>query len=467
MTLIAKPLRLFVAAALAVALNGISFEAVAAAGSVEFVRGAASLQRAGRPAQLLGQGASVEQGDTITTGANSYAILKLTDGTRMTVAASSKMVLQTYDYKPEAKPNENAGSMIIGLLKGGLRTLTGVIPKRDAESARVVTKTATVGIRGTDFDVRVCEGDCNVPAVAANARPARPAAPLTMLASARVIRIQGNLSAVAANGTRRILAQGAALYPGDIIESAPGGHAVVAFRDESVMTVQPASRVKIEDFVFDKANAGEGRFLINLLKGGMRSFTGLIGKANRNNVAYRTPTATVGIRGTVTGVCVGSDCTGEDGPTTVATEEGVSTVTLDPANCTASCNADVGPGQSATVDPRGGSMLLGPIPAFMNFTTPAPQQVPVDPNLFGTGILPPGDGVFVFVRDGDVLLQIGNQILNLGKNEAGVAGGGLTTRLADLPAQLNLLVGVSPNGNPINLTNSNLGEVNQSRCMFF
>jgi len=465
--LIAKPLRMFAAAALAVALNGVSFEAVAAAGSVEFVRGAASLQRLGRPAQLLGQGAPVEQGDTITTGANSYAILKLTDGTRMTVAASSKMVLQTYEYKPAAKDNESAGSMIIGLLKGGLRTLTGVIPKRDAESARVVTKTATVGIRGTDFDVRVCEGDCNLPPVAANARPARPAQPLTMLASARIIRIQGNLSAVAANGTRRLLAQGAALYPGDIIESAPGAHAVLAFRDESVMTVQPASRVKIEDFVFDKANPGEGRFLVNLLKGGMRAFTGLIGKANRSNVAYRTPTATVGIRGTVTGVCVGPDCASEDGPTTVATEEGVSVVTLDPANCTASCTAEVGVGQSATVDPRGGGIVLGPIPTFMNFTTPAPQQVPVDPNLFTAGSPPPGDGVFVFVRDGDVLLQVGDRVLNLGKNEAGVAGGGLTTRLATLPDQLNILVGVGPGGNPINLTNRNLGDVNQSRCMFF
>ena len=63
-------------------------------------------------------------------------------------------------------------SLVMNLLRGGLRVVTGAISKRGT-AARLSTPTATVGIRGTDFDARLRADDCR----AENRRPAPVARP--------------------------------------------------------------------------------------------------------------------------------------------------------------------------------------------------------------------------------------------------------------------------------------------------
>lgn len=466
-----KRLRAFVTATLTLALAGISFEATGNAGNVEFVRGTGALQRLNRPPLLLARGMRVEQGDTITVGPESYAIVKLTDGTRMTVIANSTLVLQTYEFRPAEGDREAAGSMVIGLLKGGMRALTGVIPKQNPDAARVITATATVDIRGTDFDVRLCRLDCGVAAV--TGPTGSPATPLAIQASARIIRMQGRLTATASGGLRRLMAQGGSVYPGDVIQSAAGAYAVLAFRDESVLTIQAESTVRIDDFVFDRANPGEGRFLVNLVRGGMRALTGGIGQANASNVKYRLPTATVGVRGTGTDMYVGvcraegtmagpeglgqsvSVCTFVPGGSpsaetdaTIVNWEGSNTVTANEASCSQDCTTQVARGESVIVNARGVTRALAP-PSYMNFdaSTPRPDRVPYDRNnLWGVSAnsIDP-EAVYVFVRDGDIRLQAGGHVLDLGRNEAGFAAGPALQRLEGLPPQLILPTsGISP-----------------------
>ena len=60
-----------------------------------------------------------------------------------------------YSYG-EAAPE----SLLLGLLKGGLRVATGLIGKRNPAAVSFSTPTATIGIRGTEFDARLCEDDC-------------------------------------------------------------------------------------------------------------------------------------------------------------------------------------------------------------------------------------------------------------------------------------------------------------------
>jgi hypothetical protein len=49
----------------------------------------------------------------------------------------------------------------MNLVKGGMRALTGEIGKRGSpESYRVKTQAATIGIRGTVYEVRVCNNNC-------------------------------------------------------------------------------------------------------------------------------------------------------------------------------------------------------------------------------------------------------------------------------------------------------------------
>jgi hypothetical protein len=55
---------------------------------------------------------------------------------------------------------------------------------------------------------------------------------------------------------------------------------------------------KVEQYEFQGKPAQEQKTLFSLLKGGMRTVTGLIGRVNHDNYAVKTPTATVGIRGT-------------------------------------------------------------------------------------------------------------------------------------------------------------------------
>lgn len=412
---------------------GLPDAVLAAAGEVEFVRGAGSVQRPGQTARLLGRGQALEEGDVVTTGRDSSAIIKLTDGTRITMRADSKFVLQNYEYKPDAPANEPAGSMAIGLLKGGLRTLTGIIPKRNTDAAKVITTSATVGIRGTDFDVRLCQKD-DCPRDP-NVRDTRP---LSTTVSARIVTMQGTLAAIGPDGSRRLLAVGAPLYPGDTIESSANAHAVLAFRDDSKVTVQPASRLKIEDFVFDREQPREGRSLLSLARGGMRAFTGIIGRTNPNNVRYTTATATVGIRGTGVDLCVGCSGTGET-DTTAAVWDGSIVFTANPESCSAgsACSVQLSSGEAAIVPAAGGVATRIPVPTYMQFTTPQPNQVPV-PQNFWSAAAPPAatEGLYVFVRDGHVTIASANEVLNLGRNEAGFAGA-MVLRLESLPLPLS------------------------------
>lgn len=49
---------------------------------------------------------------------------------------------------------------VFKLLKGGFRTVTGLIGKSDRSEYRVSTQTATIGIRGTDYEVIICDAAC-------------------------------------------------------------------------------------------------------------------------------------------------------------------------------------------------------------------------------------------------------------------------------------------------------------------
>src|SRR4051794_36866777 len=70
-----------------------------AAGEIEFARGVGFVQTAGQQPRTLGKGQAVHEGDRITTSEGSSAILKLEDGTRMTVRPNSELVLSQFQYK--------------------------------------------------------------------------------------------------------------------------------------------------------------------------------------------------------------------------------------------------------------------------------------------------------------------------------------------------------------------------------
>lgn len=101
-----------------------------------------------------------KSGETILTGKDGYVRVSSSDGGDIVLRPSSEFVIESYHYE-EAKPQED--NFVYRLLKGGLRTVTGLIGKRgnrDAYQGKSVT--ATIGVRGTAFDIRVCQDDCGV-----------------------------------------------------------------------------------------------------------------------------------------------------------------------------------------------------------------------------------------------------------------------------------------------------------------
>jgi hypothetical protein len=62
--------------------------------------------------------------------------------------------------------------------------------------------------------------------------------------------------------------------------------------------MQPRTEFRIDEYQFAGKADGSERGFFSLLKGGFRSITGIIGRANKDSYGIRTPAATIGIRGT-------------------------------------------------------------------------------------------------------------------------------------------------------------------------
>ena len=83
------------------------------------------------------------------TGADSGASVVLRDGTTLVVGPSSRLDLKQFHFDSTTQD----GGMVVSLLRGTLRMVTGLIGKTHPDAVRVETQSAVIGIRGTDFIV--------------------------------------------------------------------------------------------------------------------------------------------------------------------------------------------------------------------------------------------------------------------------------------------------------------------------
>jgi hypothetical protein len=203
----------------------------------------------------------------------------------------------------------------------------------------------------------------------------------------------------------------------------------------------------VDDFVFDAENPGEGRFLVSLLKGSVRALTGLIGKFQARNVSFKTPTATIGIRGT------GLDLSCEDSGCSFFTWLGSITVTPEGQSALQVLQA----GQGLFVSPSGIRPLTDlPLP---DVPRPDGVQVDVAPLFSAVPVDENQTGLYVFVRDGQVTLSTpGGGELFLGRGEVGLADPtGRVLRPLQLPRFIDLDRTPLPT-NPNPLLTTVLGE---------
>jgi hypothetical protein len=113
------------------------------------VTGSAQVQTGSSTPRTLRQGDEVRQGDTVSTGVNSSLVLKFDDGEVAALTQNSRMAITAYQYRPEAR----TGNVLLSLINGGMRAITGLIGRTQPERVAYRAATTTIGIRGTDIDV--------------------------------------------------------------------------------------------------------------------------------------------------------------------------------------------------------------------------------------------------------------------------------------------------------------------------
>lgn len=100
-------------------------------------------------ARVPKRGDTLNESETLATGKDGTAQIKMADNGLMAVRPSTRLTVDAFVYKGNADGSERS---FITLLKGGFRALTGVIGKVNRDNYRITTPLATIGIRGTDHE---------------------------------------------------------------------------------------------------------------------------------------------------------------------------------------------------------------------------------------------------------------------------------------------------------------------------
>jgi len=101
---------------------------------------------------------SIYLGDAILSADRSSASLRMVDNAIFHLRDNSRILFEHYNFEPQAQK----GRSVMTLLKGGFRAISGLLGKKDPGAVTINTAVATIGIRGTDYGLRVCDnGSCD------------------------------------------------------------------------------------------------------------------------------------------------------------------------------------------------------------------------------------------------------------------------------------------------------------------
>ena len=141
---------LLVATSLAQAQGAEAGKVLMSLGDVKVTRGGKSI--------ALKKGDAVQSGDIIITGPTSNAQVRMSDGAIMAIRSQTEFKINEYSFNGKADGSEKAS---LSLVKGGVRAVTGVIGRENKDNLKVDAVVATIGIRGTGFNIVYCQGNCS------------------------------------------------------------------------------------------------------------------------------------------------------------------------------------------------------------------------------------------------------------------------------------------------------------------
>jgi hypothetical protein len=124
----------------------------AKAGTMKLVQGDVRVTDASGE-RVLRPGDNVAPADRLVTGADGAASLVLRDGTTMMLGPRSRVNIDAFTFNSTTQE----GSLAVAVVRGTMRMISGLIAKTNPRAVGVTTRTATIGVRGTDFIVEVDE----------------------------------------------------------------------------------------------------------------------------------------------------------------------------------------------------------------------------------------------------------------------------------------------------------------------
>ena len=121
----------------------------AAIGEVIFVSGDVKITDAqGRTRQAV-RSTQINEGDSVLTGPGASTQVRMIDKGFIAVRPDTQMKFDKYQYQGREDGSENA---LMSLLKGGFRSITGIIGHANKNNFKINTPSATIGIRGSDIE---------------------------------------------------------------------------------------------------------------------------------------------------------------------------------------------------------------------------------------------------------------------------------------------------------------------------
>ena len=119
-------------------------------GQIKTMSGGVQVQRAGQSLAAK-PGMKLRQSDTLVTGADGAVGVTFLDNTRMSAGPSSVLEIERYNFDSTT----HVGEFDASLKKGSLAVVSGKMVKQTPGSLRVRTPSSVMGVRGTEFLVRV------------------------------------------------------------------------------------------------------------------------------------------------------------------------------------------------------------------------------------------------------------------------------------------------------------------------
>jgi hypothetical protein len=126
-----------------------SQSAWAIAGKIQNVIGTARISKHTGQEYPAIKGDNLYEGDTVATGSNSNVQIRMVDEALIWLRPNTEFKITTYRSTQHGSPKNEVA---LRLLAGSMRTVTGVIGKANPGDYKLSTPSATIGIRGTEFD---------------------------------------------------------------------------------------------------------------------------------------------------------------------------------------------------------------------------------------------------------------------------------------------------------------------------